>query len=671
MHIQLIWKQPVTKEQQQQTCQVPIAIGRIAKYLPTTLHQQQVTQIVLTSDQISYFHLLITCLNGILTVTDRSINGTFLNGKPIHKITHPLISGDILQIGPYTIKAIVPKIKVNPESTIIFDPATKAPKTPKTLNTSPALKLRKNPPPAPPPTNPCPRFPPPKLFACQQLSINAIYATGIPVEEIDYAAIGGGIGSFAWVDTLRISGVKPEQIAILSVDKKPYSRYQRLCNNSQIQPLDRIRSGSDSCPDNIWGWPGYALRESVRELFSGRILNACKPLWQVFTEPLLATTYTPRAQDVFLSMDREAKRIGWEEMLRYGRVLSIRQTDDGRYCIAYSVPKPRELENRFLLARYIHIATGYPAIRFLPDMQSYRSQTRDFKSVVNCYENHKHIYEYLARKGGSVVVRGRGIAASRVIEKLGKIRSVSYPMTIIHLMRSPKFQGQKFGFTQRQVNNHWELQVYNWPKSCIGGDFRAKLEAVDPMKRSKLLENWGGTTTSDRPEWQQLITKGLEAGWYLIKFGEVKRIKSDQNGKLLIYICSRKERGIEKIEADFALDCTGVENQVIDNPLLNDLVTHYKLPLNPLGKLAVNNDFEIREMRNSSDSNNRMGGRIYAAGIITLGGPYAPVDSFLGLQYSAHRSAAALVQARASGISRLEGIGSLWQWFKWVINLAP
>lgn len=671
MEIQLIWKQPITGKKQQQTCTVPIAIGRILKHLPQNLGQQQVTQIVLNGDRVSCFHLFIACVNGILTVTDCSINGTFLNNKLIHKINHPLSSGDILQIGPYTIKTIVPEAKINPESTINFNYTTKVATPSKNLNIPSPVKRRKNPPPAPPASIPCPTFPPPKLFACQQLPIDEIYGTGIPVEEIDYAAIGGGMGSFVWVDTLRISGVKPEQIAVLSVDKKPHDRYQRLCSNSQIKPLDRIRSGSDSCPDNIWGWPGYALRESVRELLSGNILNACQPLWQVFTEPLLATTYTPRAEDVFLSMEREAKRIGWQQMLRYARVLSIRQTDDYRYCIAYSVPKPRQLENRFLLARYIHLATGYPAIRFLPELQSYRSQTGDFQSVVNCYENHEHIYEYLARQGGTVIVRGRGIAASRIIEKLAQIRPVNHPMTIIHLMRSPKFQGQKFGFTRRQVDHHWELQVYNWPKSCIGGDLRVKLETATPMERLKLLQNWGGTTTSDRPEWRQIIKKGLHDGWYLIKFGKVKRVKFQNNGKLLIYIYSRSDRSIEKIEADFAIDCTGAESQVTDNPLLNDLITHYKLPLNPLDKLAVNNDFEIREMRNSSDSNDRIGGRIYAAGIITLGGPYAPVDSFLGLQYSAHRSAAALVQGKAPSISRLAGIGSLWQWFKWAANLAP
>ena len=34
----------------------------------------------------------------------------------------------------------------------------------------------------------------------------------------------------------------------------------------------------------------------------------------------------------------------------------------------------------------------------------------------------------------------------------------------------------------------------------------------------------------------------------------------------------------------------------------------------------------------------RNGGRFFVAGTAALGGPYAPVDSFLGLQYAALRS---------------------------------
>ncbi|WP_081402965.1 hypothetical protein [Scytonema hofmannii] len=67
-------------------------------------------------------------------------------------------------------------------------------------------------------------------------------------------------------------------------------RYRLLCLNSQIpEKYERIRSNSDSCPDNIWGWPGYALREAWRSLFVGNLRNTGKCLWQVFAEPLLGT----------------------------------------------------------------------------------------------------------------------------------------------------------------------------------------------------------------------------------------------------------------------------------------------------------------------------------------------------------------------------------------------
>jgi hypothetical protein len=62
---------------------------------------------------------------------------------------------------------------------------------------------------------------------------------------------------------------------------------------------------------------------------------------------------------------------------------------------------------------------------------------------------------------------------------------------------------------------------------------------------------------------------------------------------------------------------------------------------------------------------------MYAAGAITLGGPYAAVDSFLGLQYAALRAVDAISATKAPGIHRLNGISSLSQWLKWVANQSP
>jgi pSer/pThr/pTyr-binding forkhead associated (FHA) protein len=683
MQIQLTWEDPVTGELRQPVFNIPLALGREIGQMPTNIDGQQVSRAVFRSEEISRFHALIGLVNGQISIADRSANGTFVNGQKIHRTSQPIASGDTLQIGPYnvTIGLLVttesnPTKIITQESTIIFNPNTnilssQVSEAQKNTDPSPPISfnpdtdsLATNLPQIPPIPNTVTAFPPPDLFAADRVSIEALHATGKQVQETTYAAIGGGMGTFVWVDTIRIAGVPKEQIAVISLENKPYGRYQRLCRNSQIPPHERIRSGSDSCPDNIWGWPGYAQREAFKKIISGQLGSGLKHLWQVFSEPVFADTYTPQAQNVFASMDREAKRISWNEMLNYGRVRGIRKTDDGRYAIAYSVPTPNSSsEHRFLLAKYIHLATGYPAIRFLPDLQEYRAKTGDFKSVVNAYEEHEHVYEHLAHQGGIVIVRGRGIVASRILQRLHEIRRSSNQINIIHLMQSPKPQGNKFGFAQRYVENQWEFQPYNWPKGTWGGDMRAILEAASPQGRYEMLTALGGTTTASRQDWRRIVKTGMQAGWYTIKFGQVERVER-QNGKLITYIKSGNYEGIEKIKADFIIDSTGLEAKPKDNPLLDDLITHYNLLLNPFGRLHVANDFEIVEMRNDKS-------RIYAAGVMTLGGPYAPVDTFLGLQYAAHRSAEGLARAKAPKIHHIEGILSLWQWLKWATNQSP
>ena len=64
-----------------------------------------------------------------------------------------------------------------------------------------------------------------------------------------------------------------------------------------------------------------------------------------------------------------------------------------------------------------------------------------------------------------------------------------------------------------------------------------------------------------------------------------------------------------------------------------------------LAGLAVNNSFEIAGLQNGR-------GRVWAAGVVTASGPYAAVDSFLGLQFAALRSVDHLGALRAPGVSR-------------------
>lgn len=647
LQIRLTWQDPTTGELQEPLLTFPIALGREFTQMPDQWQGQRVSRIVLDSSQVSRFHVLLELeQENIVIIDQNSTNGTWING--VRQTRSILNSGDSFQIGPYriVITAITTRIPLDPhqssEESFIRLPEPNNPEAEPTR------------------TNSARPFPP-VCFQEQQVVVQDLYATQLPVKEIDYAGIGAGLGSFVWVDYLRIFGASSDQIKVLGLELNPYAKYQRLCHNSQIPDYERLRSNSDSCPDNIWGWPSYALREAWHDFQKGQTQSALKYLWQVFGEPTFAETYTPRAGNVFASIDREAARIGWEQMYEYGRVQEIRKTSDGRYAIAYSQGRG---DHAFLIARYIHLATGYPVVKFLPDLQAYRETTNDFQSVVNAYEAHDHVYEHLERDGGTVVIRGRGIVASRIIQRLNEARQRNRNIYLLHLMRSPKPQGNKFGTAQRTVENHFEFQPFNWPKACWGGELRVQLEKANPDHRRKLLTDWGGTTTAERRDWRQMIQEGLAQGWYQITFGKVMRVEPDQQGRPITYIQEKGPKGEIKLDADFIIDATGLDGKVKSSPLLNDLVTHYNLPLNPLDRLAVTNDFELVEMRNDR-------GRVYAAGAITFGGPYAAVDSFLGLQYTALKAVDSLVAARAPRLRYLNGWDSSRQWLKWVRNEAP
>lgn len=648
LQIQLSWDDPATGERREPRLSVPIAFGREFARLPAELGGQRVSRMLLNSNEVSRYHALIDWEQNQLVVIDQgSVNGIYVNGQ--RQTRSVLANGDTLQIGPYIMMVAfgvnAPPQLTSPPSAIQFNPNTNIP-DPSLPVARPITPLGSN-------------FPPP-AFREQLVAVQQLHATGLPVEERDYLAIGAGLGSFIWIDLLRISGVRADKILAVGLEAEPYARYKRLCLNSQIPLYERLRSNSDSCPDNIWGWPSYALRESWHDFTKGKVNTALRYLWQVFAEPALAETYTPRAGDVFDSIDREAKRIGWNQIYRYGRIRAIRKTDDGRYCVAYS----RGPGNyAFLVSRYLHLATGYPAIQFLPDLQAYREKYQDFKSVVNAYEAHDHVYEQLERQGGIVLIRGRGIVASRVVQRIYEARKKNRNITVLHLMRSPKPQGNKFQKATRLVKNHYEFQPFNWPKACWGGELRVMLENATPEERKSLLADWGGTTTADRYDWQYITDQGLKEGWYQITFGEVLRVERDAQNRTITSI-QEKGLGEMKLPADFIVDATGLDAKVNTNPLLDDLVKHYNLPLNHLERLVVANNFELVEMRSGK-------GQMYAAGAITFGGPYAAVDSFLGLQYAALVAVDGLAAARAPGVHRLNTLSSLGQWFKWVFNQSP
>jgi pSer/pThr/pTyr-binding forkhead associated (FHA) protein len=508
------------------------------------------------------------------------------------------------------------------------------------------------------------QFPPP-VFEQPRISITALMRTGLPLQETTYLALGGGLGSFAWVDHLVIHGVDPGQIVSIGFEEQPYSHFKWLCENSQIPAEERLRSDSGSTPDNIWGWPGYAVREIWQDLKLGRLAHAAYLTWQIFTEPVLVEPFTPKARNVYASLEREAARIGWPRMWRFGRVRAIRQTSDGRYVVAYSQTNHRQKRaHKLIIAPYLHLAVGYPGFRFLPDLQAYREKTRDFEHVVNAYEGHNHVYKHLRRHDGTVLVRGRGIVASRILERLHECRSANSQIYILHLMRSPRPGGVRYQYARRLVEHHIDYQPYSFPKACFGGDLMFKLQQADDLQRAELIDLWGGTTTANRKVWRDIINTGLAEGWYKIQFGHVSQVER-QNGRLVTVIQAHSAFQEDiRLQADFIIDATGLDADPEQTPLLKDLLHTYHLEKNGKNRLKVTDNFEVAGLRNKT-------GRVYASGVMTLGGPYAPVDSFIGLQYAAQQSLTDLVASGAPGVRPLPPLRSIRQWLRWARGVQP
>lgn len=653
---------------------------------PISIGRNTDCTITLGDTTVSRHHATLTLADDTLDVHDEdSSNGTFIDGQRISDDT--LSVGAALKIGPYIFELSGPPpteektqlikpddaktkiVKEDPNKTKVVKKSERRTKVaPPTADKGkdgdrPKAKARSG------------SFPPP-WFDAETVPIKKIKSSGALAGETDYLAIGGGIGSFVWVDHLRVFGVKAEQIRALGVDSRPYGKFERLRRYSQIPDHERLRSNSISTPDNIWGFPGYASRETVKDIKNGKF-SGIRHIFQVFGEPALAESYTPKAGDVFDSLDVEAERIGWKDIWMPGRVLKIRKTDDGRYAVAYRVPADHaksDKRNFYYVCRFLHIATGYPASRYLPDLQDFKRRHPQSNKVVNAYEDHEEIYEQLASdRKGTVLIRGRGIVASRILQRLSELRNGGADIRVLHVMRRPISTGNSYDLSKRHAAHDIEYQPFNWPKSCWGGTYRVRLEEASPEERAKLYAIWGGTTTAERSDWDAILADGKREGWYRPFFGSVKEIKIDGDAIVTELESSLEFKERLDLKADYVVDCTGLISDLEANPLLADIIKTYRLPRNrvtgsgaeqQLSGIEVTNSYEIAGLRNAA-------GRAYASGSITQNGPYAAVDSYLGLQYTALRSVDSLQAAKAPGVSSFGPVKSFSQWLKWCWGTKP
>lgn len=483
---------------------------------------------------------------------------------------------------------------------------------------------------------------------------------GLPIIDVPFISVGGGIGSFTMADFLRVAGLPATSFKALGATDAPWTTYEYLTRVSQIPRQERLRSDSGSCPDNLWGFPAYA----VREAWSAKgIIKKLDPLWNVFTEPILTDYYTPRAGQVFTAMEKEAQRIGWAQMHEKGLVRMVRRRHGGGYFTIFT-PEVNTTGTKRVAYRstYVHLAIGYPGLRFLDDLQAYRQTYEDYTRVVNAYEPHEHVYDELKRKPGTVVVRGGGIVASRVLQRLIDDRDQFGAQTQInHLFRT--YIDSSHGpspFMRRKGAHGWAHQGFNWPKGAWGGQLKARLEGLEGEQRKALYQVMGGTNTPHRKLWLKQLARGRAEGWYRTEVGVVTEVVPGPDATVVTRIDTA--RGQLEVPANYIIDCTGLEADIREHRVLADLMDHSGAGRNVMGRLDVERTFQIR-------GTDAPPGRMYAVGSATLGGYYCGVDSFLGLQYACLQVADDL--ARQGFVPRIGPGRSVSQWWKRMRGVQP
>ncbi|WP_425324120.1 hypothetical protein [Gordonia polyisoprenivorans] len=508
----------------------------------------------------------------------------------------------------------------------------------------------------------------PELIETDVWTDAMVEQAGIPVVDVPFVTVGSGIGSFVTVDYLRVCGVPLDRIVVLGPQDVPWHSYEYLTRVSQIPRGERLRSDSASTPDNIWGFPSYAVREAWAT-------KSIKPLWNVAVEPIFANYYTPKAGHAFESMEKECHRIGYLQCLRQGQVRMIRRRAGGGYFTILTPPSGPEAgvgaptKRIAFRSQWVHVAIGYPGIKLLPDLQAFRETYRDASKVVNAYEPHEHIYQALQRRPGTVMIRGAGIVASRVLQRLIDDRdALGLQTQIVHLFRTyvDKAHGPHI-FMRRKGKDGWAYQGFNYPKSVWGGQLKARMRKLEGHERAEAYKLMGGTNTPVRDSWQEQLRRGRREGWYRVAVGKAESLVPAAGGQGVVATVrvdphasikqDARPDGTFELYADYVIDCTGLEADVREHRLLADLLDHTGAGTNPVGRMDVDRNFELIGTRNGN-------GRIYASGSATLGGYFPGVDTFLGLQIAALEIVDDL--AKQGFCKRLSPWRSTAQWWRWV-----
>lgn len=486
---------------------------------------------------------------------------------------------------------------------------------------------------------------PAQLRGLQTWTDAQVEADGLPIKDIPFVSVGGGLASFAVVDRLRIAGVSPDEIRVISPTVRPDDTFGALCNVSDLADEDPLRSESSARIDNLWGFPGYATEQAWQQ-------KTLKPLMRVLGEPVFNEFCTPSVGQVREGVAREAERIGWYDMVLQGIALVVRRRAEGGYFVVTRMPDGRHGVYR---CENVHIGLGNP--------QRGPGQWHDGRRVSHISEPHEHVYDELSTHGGTVIVRGTGIAASRVLERLVDERDVSGEEIKIYQLfthYNVDGSGPALPFLPKRSNFGYTHQAFDYPRSAVGGQIWDELRDLDDDERAEEFRTMRAPSTPYRKHWAEQLDRGREGGWYQAVAGEVTHFARTREGVAAKVRLSNGET--LTVNAGFVIDTTEADPDVRRHPLLTDLLATTHASVTPMGGLRVSEDFAV-DGANSGD------GRVFASGATATGGALAPVDTFAGMQRAAMSIADTLADDGFG--SQLSPWRSVTGWAKWISGRQP
>lgn len=476
---------------------------------------------------------------------------------------------------------------------------------------------------------------PERLVSDEQLT-----AAGIPVTRVAFASLGGGLGSFAVVDRLRIGGVPAEEIAVVGAHTSPGSAFFQRCTALGMTDESRLRSESTARIDNLWGFPGYAGHEARRT-------RSLRPLARQLVEGVAGEGSGPTVATVRDALDREARRISWHRMVSGAPAQYLFKRAEGGYFAVC-----REKGNLVAIrCDEVHLALGAPGARTTPEVAAYREASPESTRLTTAYDDNAAALRQLGNRGASVVVRGSGPAAVQLIEQLAAARvRHGRELHVWHLTRD-----WPDGSSGREERYGFRHQALDFPRSAYTGALRDELRGIDEEDRLEAIERLGAPTTPRRRAFDALLEDARTEGWYDAVVGEVESF-TDQGTQIATVVrLQNKER--MTITADHVFDATGLEPDSGQHPLIADLLAFSPVSTNRLGGLRTTPEWTV-EGGGSGD------GRMFASGRTARGGHYGPVDSFVGLQQAALSIADSLADAGFG--ARLTPLRSARGWLQWI-----